>query len=1015
MSLLSEFQNPPDAFRGTDFWMLNDALNDPEIAFQMREMKRQGIASFIARTYIGLRSDYPGPGFKNSLRTIVAEARKNGLKIFLQAGYMPEAVLNLPDEFALRNLFYCPATTAIETGEILARDDAGSSFVAVNSKTFLDMLNPEAICFYLRQSYEDMWAEFQDDFGETIVSIWVDEPSYGRGELPWSKVIPAAFSKKWGYDLQEYLPALFCQKDNSAQVRYHYWTLLQELLKNSYFIQVQDWCHTHNLLFSGHLMTEDTMQAQLRRAGAAMPYYKFFDIPGIDCLCADMNWQHAPLPRRYQQPVFRPVMYTTPLQCSSAAHQAGKSQILCEMYGVSSENLTFRDQKNMFDHFAALGINHKSVHGIFYSLRGRRKRAFPPHINYYQPYWPNYRKLTDYCARVSWFISQGQPVKEILLIHPLASACTEYCGPQASTEEHRALQARDDAFLHLERQLLAQQCEFELADEDTLADWGKIIPSEDTPLLQVGAMSYSTLILPNLRLIAKTTLKILQDFLQAGGKVIVLEKFPDLLDGWLAPDLARQLPGAVLCPELPDLLNTLQKLPHSYSLTCENDVTTILCNHRRDERYEYFFLFNSDCGKICRCRLQVPFTANGLLLSAQDGEKKPADCQPGKDETNFFLTIPEGGSLLFLLDRQTKPQRLNQRCLPFTVLPLMADWQVKRQQDNVLLLEFASWRTKKPDFSPPCPILAIQDILTKQEYHGPLILRYTFQSDFQPHNLNLVLEEPQEQEVYLNGEKITSQPDGYFLPQAFTRIPLPDIVSPGINTLEIQRDFRPLKKATSPITSLFENQPGVELENIYLVGNFAIRSTREATPTHCVRLNQIFCLSQETGRAQTELTTNGYPFYAGTITLQQEITIPADLAGRPAKLCLQGLKACLAEVYLNDQYCGFIAWEPSTLALPNPQPGKNTLRLELTNTLRNLLGPHHRPKGEYGQCWAGYGLPNLCWLGAIDEDTRQPIPDWHLHRSPDTSAWTESYMLTSFGLEEAEIHFAAAKSPDSIG
>ena len=60
---LEKFSNPPAEYKGTDFWMLNDALSDDDIDFQLSEMKKQSIASFIARTYIGLKSDYPGPDY----------------------------------------------------------------------------------------------------------------------------------------------------------------------------------------------------------------------------------------------------------------------------------------------------------------------------------------------------------------------------------------------------------------------------------------------------------------------------------------------------------------------------------------------------------------------------------------------------------------------------------------------------------------------------------------------------------------------------------------------------------------------------------------------------------------------------------------------------------------------------------------------------------------------------------------------------------------------------------------
>jgi hypothetical protein len=74
------------------------------------------------------------------------------------------------------------------------------------------------------------------------------------------------------------------------------------------------------------------------------------------------------------------------------------------------------------------------------------------------------------------------------------------------------------------------------------------------------------------------------------------------------------------------------------------------------------------------------------------------------------------------------------------------------------------------------------------------------------------------------------------------------------------------------------------------------------------------------------------------------------------------------------------------------------LEIELTNTLRNLLGPYHRPKGEFGECWPGYGMPNLPWLGAVSDQDGSRIEDWANHREPDTEGWTEAYLQVSFGI-----------------
>ena len=94
-----KFIQDSSCFRGVDFWMLNDRLEDEQIRFELKEMHDKGVSAFIARTYTGLKSDYPGPGFKQKMHTVVECARELGMKLFLQAGFMPEAVFGLPEKF----------------------------------------------------------------------------------------------------------------------------------------------------------------------------------------------------------------------------------------------------------------------------------------------------------------------------------------------------------------------------------------------------------------------------------------------------------------------------------------------------------------------------------------------------------------------------------------------------------------------------------------------------------------------------------------------------------------------------------------------------------------------------------------------------------------------------------------------------------------------------------------------------------------------------------------------------
>jgi hypothetical protein len=120
---------------------------------------------------------------------------------------------------------------------------------------------------------------------------------------------------------------------------------------------------------------------------------------------------------------------------------------------------------------------------------------------------------------------------------------------------------------------------------------------------------------------------------------------------------------------------------------------------------------------------------------------------------------------------------------------------------------------------------------------------------------------------------------------------------------------------------------------------------------------------------------------------------------------LEGFRACFARIHVNGQDAGETAWAPYRLDISGLiLPGENSISIELTNTLRNLLGPYHRPKGEFGECFfRGYGNYNIPWFGSFDYTNGKSIQDWAENRLPDTSGWTEAYMQVSFGINSINI------------
>ena len=980
------FASPADLCRGTDFWMLNDRLEEGEIRRQLREMRAQGVASVIARTYIGLKSGYPGADFLKNMRAAVDEAKKQNMTLFMQAGYMPEAVPGLPPDYSLGNVRQFPAGTG--EGTLLCAH-GGYDYRLAPSGLILDMLSKDACAYYVKKSYEEMWQEFRPEFGKTIVSMWVDEPSYFRADLPWTDGLPAAYREMWGEAFpMDQIYLLFVDAEGCGKIRLRFWRTVLRLIQDAYFASVRDFCHANGLWFSGHLMREDRMESQIRATCFTMPLYKYFDVPGIDYLTAQMNWRHGEIRKAvpYETGWSEFGEFVTPLQCASAAHQNGSELILAEMYGVSTENLNLRDQKRMFDHFAALGINHRSVHGLFYSLAGRGKRAYPPHVNDYQPYWPMYHHLTDALARETAFLRRGRPVRDVLVLHPMETAFTLHRA-RGVTDENQALARLDQSFCQLLRGLCAGQVNFELGDEETLATAGGV--STDGALA-VGKMAYRTVVLPGMRIIRESTLALLRKFLDAGGRVIVLDGAPELTDG--GADAAEGLRGARNADGLRGLMDILKEIPAGFRFEGEGDATRVLVNCRRDGEDMLFFLTNDDCAAPVRGRLAVPGSWRAEVFHPEDGSISPAGGRFDGESTRVDAEMPEGGSALLRL-RPGAPNPPAERSV-LCETSLEGGWRLKRHMPNALVLEFFRFAcAEEPLREKTYPILAIQHMLTQREYRGKLTLEARVQTEIPLTGAKLLMEEPEAQRLFLDGAEIGSASDGFFAARSFRTVPLPDL-APGTHTLRIERRFDPLTKARHAITSLFENLPGVELEPMAILGDFAVRSVREMCVPGCIRMSPDFVLTKEDGMASGEIVGCGYPFYWGAMSLTRTVHGTGD----EEWLALEGVLGGAAEVYLNGIYQGALCWAPYRVRLSGIKRGENELEIRVYGTLRNLVGPWHRPVGEIGACWAGYEFPNMPWEGSFAHEDGKAYPDWYEDRVPDRPGWTESYLLLPMGV-----------------
>ncbi len=993
------FKNPEPVYRGTDFWMLNGKLCDEEIAFQMEEMHKQGIHSFIARTYIGLQSDYPGREFKKQLRCIIDTAKIYGMKVYLQAGYMPEAVPDLPEEYSMHYIVPRKEGCLRQDSIVFTRHN-GYVYTDVRADDLLNMFDKEVVDGYLKATYEDVWQEFSDEWGGTIESIWVDEPSYRADYLPWPPNLADEFIRKYGYDIREKIYLLYVNEDGYEKVRYDYRTLMRDLMEENYFKNLSTWCKERNLKASGHLMMEDTLRQQILRAGAIMPYYKYFDIPGMDVLNCRMEWKDAPI-HPDDELKMRSALYQTTLQCVSAAYQAGKKHILCEMYACTSENMNFRNMLYMFDEYAAMGINHRCVHGVFYSLKGQRKRAYPPHIHYYQPYWEKYSLVNEYCARVSAFISNGRPAAKTLILHPLETAYTIYKGDlEGGQNPGKDMYAYDRVIYKMLHILKSSQLDVHYGDFKTIADTAYVKDG----LLYVGDMCYDTVVLPCLDVLSSEVMDILRRFASENGKIIIYKKAPGLLDGTKNPSVEKELLDmhtSVFAEDLPALVREIEK-KREYTLEGAESAD-ILVNHRRGEESDYYMLFNTSCMKRADIVLRTKGDFNVKIYDAIRGTVSDFASVSESGTTLAEISIDAGSSVLLEFARDAKYVKNSKNITSSVVkFPETTPWEIVGREDNCAVLEYCSYKKESGEFSGEILVLAVNELLKREGYCGKITLRYkiTAENDFQ--ELYLVTEYTDGVEFYVNSEKIDVKECGYFLSKDFKKLILTDKIKKGENYIDVCLTYIPLSKTKSALTSLFEEQKGSELENMYIVGDFYVNAYADTCQNGDILINQNYTIAEMPEKLYTykELTVSGFPFYSGSITLEKKFCTAKPGKGEKCILRINTLNAGVGEVYINGTTVGAILRTPFECDITElVKDGENIMAIRLLSTIRNTIGPFHNPRGDVGNLFGGaYENPHKSWM-----DTDMSKPGWEYELEYHNPKWTNDYFLAPFGVGDITI------------
>jgi hypothetical protein len=356
--------------------------------------------------------------------------------------------------------------------------------------SLIDYLDPNATRAFINVTHETYRQAVGDEFGNTVLGFFGDEPDYSINGTPWTPNLLEEFQKQRGYDLKPYIPQFFAGKltDEAQRAKADYWDVWSGIFRNSFFGEQAAWCAKYNVEYLVHLNHEETMMALVRSEGDYFRDNRYVEVPGIDNLS-----QLVPSAIHTPDGTWR-VNNNFPKIASSAAHLFGKPKVWTESAGGPGI-----DGKFQLDFQMVRGVTELQIRVP--GGRGGEGSA------------PQGPMLAWYANRGGYLMATGRPAAQVGLYHPTNSLWMGDNDADISTTK-------------LGWQLYEHQVEWDYFDEQSLSSVATIA---DGGFKDLSGQVFRAIVVPSSTVITRTGLERFKAFVKAGGKLIFVGQTPKMV------------------------------------------------------------------------------------------------------------------------------------------------------------------------------------------------------------------------------------------------------------------------------------------------------------------------------------------------------------------------------------------------------------------------------------------------------------------------------------------------------
>lgn len=865
------------------FWSWNDKLEKEELERQIEWMDQNGIGGFFMHARAGLKTEYLSKEWFDCVRVCCRKAEELGMDAWAYdengwpSGFVGGELLKDKENLA-RYLTYGVGVydeTAFVSyaldGDELTVTEQGENCLNVYlhlSVSNTDILNPDVVDKFIEATHEKYKKEVLDR-GYKLKGFFTDEPQYYRGATPYTPVIEEYFLKKYGEGAKNKLGLLFVEKEGHKEFRYRYWLGLNTLLTQNYARKLYEWCDRNGLQLTGHYIEERSLFEQMICCAGCSPLYEYEHIPAIDWLRRDVLDEIAPK------------------QVGSVAAQLGKKLVLTETFAACGWSVMPRELKRIAEYQYVHGVNLLCGHLTPYSEYGQRKRDYPAHFSDMNPWCKKYFKdFNDYFSALGERLSESKEVVDVGVLHPMRSIYFVF----KRNDFHDSLPL-NNAFSQQMELLGDKQIPHHYLDETLLEKYGSI--TEDGRI-RLGECCYKYLILPTMYTMGKFTEKLLKEFVDKGGKVLLLGEKPTYLEG--QPFDYPYLHSNVSLEQIIEL--------QSVQIFYQGGKLRTSIREKNGERFVY--------------AVNLSETEDSLVF------------------VNGKKTLLKAYESKIILPNLETGLTIKKKTLDFGTC-----FQVVQSDKNKLTIDRASYSFDNQNYSEEYSVRQIFKKLLIDRYEGILYLKYRFKTQIIPEDLQVYIENMNTQKVWLNGKQIYQS--GHVLHEKeLYAYNISSRCKQGENEIVIRLWYYQNKDVYyalfgENVTESLRNclVYDTNIESIYLEGAFGVYGEFSKGETPGFYIGKNFYLDKCT-KEVSNLICDGYPFFAGEIVLEREV----ELSDTNYELVVDGRFHGIG-VYVNEKFAGILLFENSLDISQYLCLGKNKLRFEVMISNRNLLGPHH--------------------------------------------------------------------------